>query len=81
MHAPVEQKYVEQMNALAHVLDELFNRDPAKRTTGFALLVFDFGDDKRMNYISNSHREDMLSAMKELIAKFEGRAVDYAGES
>jgi hypothetical protein len=41
---------------------------------GFALLVFGLGDKPgRMNYISNANREDMLTAMKELIARFEGR--------
>jgi hypothetical protein len=45
---------------------------------GFALLMFDLegGGANRMNYICNAQREDMIKALKELIANFEseGRA-------
>jgi hypothetical protein len=41
---------------------------------GFALLVFPFVEgDGRMNYISNAERGDMLTALKELVARMEGR--------
>jgi hypothetical protein len=43
---------------------------------GFALLVFDFGPDGMMNYLSNASREDMLIALREFIATHEGRAHD-----
>lgn len=53
------------MNAIAEVLSE------ALEGQGFALLVFDFGDKGRMNYISNARREDMIVAMKEFISRSE----------
>lgn len=41
---------------------------------GFALLIFGLGEHPgRMNYVSNAAREDMIVAMKELIANMEGR--------
>ena len=38
---------------------------------GFALLAYEFGDaeDRRMMYISNSNREDVLKAMLEFVNK------------
>ena len=38
---------------------------------GFALLVYEFGDtdDRKMMYISNSNREDVLKAMLEFVDK------------
>lgn len=36
---------------------------------GFALLVFTFGEDGTMTYMSNAHREDMLKAMQEFLRK------------
>jgi hypothetical protein len=74
--APIEPQYVEQMAAIAHVLDEFFNgelREQA-RTTGFVLLVFPFGEKAgRCNYISNgADRRDIIVLMKEQIARFEG---------
>lgn len=38
---------------------------------GFCLLVFDFGETGRMNYVSNAKREDMIPAIKEFIEKTE----------
>ena len=78
MNEPIEEAYRAEMNALADVLDQLFNGEAKgkERTVGFALLVFEFGDNKRMNYISNSRRDDVLCAMKEFIAHAEGRTVE-----
>ena len=38
---------------------------------GFALLAYEFGDtdDRKMMYISNSNREDVLKAMLEIVDK------------
>lgn len=38
---------------------------------GFALLAYEFGegDDKRMLYVSNSNREDVMVAMLEFLEK------------
>jgi len=82
-HGPVEPEFVEMMNKLARTLDVLFNPQLAKdgdRHIGFTLLVFEFDniDGGRMNYISNAKRADMITAMKELIANFEGRVMPDA---
>lgn len=38
---------------------------------GFAFLLFDFGTAGNLAYISNSRREDMIAALRELIARLE----------
>jgi len=83
-HGPVSEAYRKRMNALARLIDEYFNGDLQgdARTAGFALLVFPFGPGNpsrdRINYISNTNRVDMIIAMKELVARFEGH--DHAEE-
>lgn len=74
--APIQDKYHRQMNAIAAALDQVFNGDKRgeDRETGFVLLVFPFADEGRCNYISNAgDRRDIIAAMKELIARFEGQ--------
>ena len=46
---------------------------------GFALLMFGTKGDEssRMNYVSNCQREDMLVALKEFIARNEGRYEEF----
>lgn len=80
MEKPIEPKFVETMKALAGALHEMFNGSlpVSKSKVGFALLVFGLeeGKDKRTNYICNCERADMLNAMKEFIARAEGRITD-----
>ena len=71
-HGPIEEKQRQAMNDLARILDQTLNRDGKKRW-GFALLVYHFGEPSRMNYIGNGKRADMLVALKELVARWEGR--------
>ncbi|MGD9882384.1 hypothetical protein [Reyranella sp.] len=84
--APIQQKYREQMNAIAHALDDVLNPElhappgttGAARETGFVLLVYPIGNlangDARCNYISNgADRKDVVALMKEMIARFEGQ--------
>jgi len=75
--APIEPQYIEKMNALARAIDELFNGDlkGANRKVGFCLMVYNFGDEPgRCNYISNgADRKDVVTLMKEMIARFEGQ--------
>ena len=75
--APIEPEYIEKMNALASVVDELFNgEDKAQaRKVGFVLLVFPFGEGEgRCNYISNgADRKDIVTMFKEQIKRFEGQ--------
>lgn len=66
---PVEPAVVDPMNQLAELLS-----DTLPPNYGFALLVFKKDVDKGfMNYISDCKREDMIAALKELLANFEGR--------
>jgi hypothetical protein len=75
--APIEPAYMEQMNALARGIDEIFNGEVkgAARKVGFVLLVFEFGEKEgRCNYISNgADRRDIVTLMKEQIKRFEGQ--------
>ena len=69
------------MNDIAAGLDTIFNGvrlpglgSPPPRI-GFVLLTFEFNktEDGRVNYISNGERSDMIAAMKEWLARAEGR--------
>jgi hypothetical protein len=82
--APIEQKYIDQMNAVARALDETFNPKtfivrergkPAEREVGFVLLVFEYGEKEgRCNFISNgADRKDVVALFREMIARFEGQ--------
>lgn len=87
-HGPISPEYKELMNTLAGALDEIFNGKNVKsedKKNGFALLVFPFtgkgtGTDERINYISNAQRPDMLTAMKEFIARSEGMNIPDSKE-
>jgi len=76
-HEEIEARHRAVMNDIAKLLEGAFNPDGGK-DYGFTLLVFSMNDGGkgRMNYISNAVRADMLTAMKELIANFEGRVMD-----
>lgn len=74
-HGPIEEKHHIFMNAAATALADVFEG------YGFALLVFELGkaDGIRTNYIRNANRADMITAMKEFIARSGGRAHDAPG--
>jgi hypothetical protein len=67
----------EQMQAAMSALDETFNGDTkgADRKVGIVLLTFPFGvvEDGRVNYIGNGDRDTVHVALKELLARWEGR--------
>ena len=56
-------------DALQVIAKEIKERLPEKM--GFALLAYEFGegDDKKMMYVSNSNREDVMLAMCEFLQK------------
>jgi hypothetical protein len=64
----------------AKVLDQLLNGEQRgqDRHNGFVLLVFPFDGPKgaRVNYVSNADRADVLVALKEVVARFEGRVIN-----
>lgn len=73
---PVEESLHDKMVATTKALDEMFNgKQGNDRTTGFVLMVFPFGDHSgRCNYMSNgADRRDVVTLMREMIARFEGR--------
>lgn len=78
--APIQAAYRDTMRALAASLDEIFNGTAAgdNKKVGFCLLTFEFGKTEggRVNYISNGERSDMIAAMKEWLARAEGRVVE-----
>jgi predicted component of type VI protein secretion system len=63
------------LQSVAAGLDKVFENRPGDKTIGFALFVFPFGAPKgaRTNYVSNAERADMVAALKEVLARFEGR--------
>lgn len=81
MGPPIEDKYHEQMNRLAGILDKYFNDNPEDKKIMFCVLVAEADNygGGRVNYISNAKRDDMIAVMKEYIARVEGRYTD--GES
>lgn len=75
---PIQEQYRAKMNAIAQALDQTLNSDTkgGKQETGFILLVFPFGnvEGARCNFISNgADRRDVVTLMKEMIARFEGQ--------
>jgi hypothetical protein len=74
---PISPEYHEKMNAVAALLDEMFNGDArgSDRKVGFVLLQFPFGStDGRCNFISNgADRKDIVTLFREMIARFEGQ--------
>lgn len=79
MPDPIDPRQYALMNDLARRLDAVFNGTAKGRDRkwGFVLLSFEFGNMEggRINYISNGEREDIVIALKELLARFEGRVV------
>jgi hypothetical protein len=73
---PIESEFVGKMTFLAREIDHLFNGDlrGEDRNVGFALMVFKFGDAGRANYMSNANRDDVITLLKEQLARFEGQS-------
>jgi hypothetical protein len=76
-HQPIQPETSEIMNALAQAIDKALNgKELTNRKWGFALLVYPFGEaphQDRMNYIGSGARANVLVALKELVARWEGR--------
>lgn len=73
---PISPEYLAAMNEMAGIIDHGFNGS-GKKKVGFALLTYNFAENikgtGRVNYIGNGKREDVLVALKELVARWEGR--------
>lgn len=75
--APIQADMRAQMNAVAATIDDLFNGDAKPKKVGFILMLFPFDSDSgRCNYISNAERKEVVTLLKEQIARFEGRYHD-----
>ncbi|PNU06448.1 hypothetical protein [Novosphingobium guangzhouense] len=74
-HGPIDPRHRANMNMLASAIDETLNGKVKPKRLGFVMLVAEFGqiDNGRVNYISNGTRADMITMMKEFIARAEGR--------
>lgn len=77
---PIQADQRQMMNGIAKALDEGFNPGETRKVA-FVVLTAKFGDYEggRVNYISNGDRADIITMMKELIARFEGRYSDRGG--
>jgi len=64
--------------AIAKDLDATLNGEERPRRIGFALFVFEFGKTEggRVNYVSNADRAEMLTAVREWLARAEGRVIE-----
>lgn len=80
-HGAIEKEQRALMNGIAQALDSAFNGDRLPKRIAFVLLTAHFGDYEggRVNYIANGQREDMVSMLKELLARFEGRYSPASG--
>ena len=72
---PIQAAYEAKMNLVAGELDALFTG------SGFVLLVFNpgEGDERRVNFIANMDEAPSLAAMKDFVARVEGRIADRPG--
>lgn len=67
------------LEALARAIDKTLNGDAKPQKYGFMLFVFPF-DRQIASYASNCHRDDVLSMLKEFIARSEGKSLHPAPE-
>lgn len=61
----------DDLQRFAQILDDTFNPDKSQRAVGFVLLTYGFGAPGIANYISNSNREDMITALREAADRLE----------
>ena len=64
--------------SIARGMDGILNGTERPRQFGFAIFVFEFGKTEggRVNYVSNANREEMLVAVREWLARAEGRVIE-----
>lgn len=73
--APVEEQYHSKMTAMMAALDDFLNGKERPRKHGLLIMMFPYDDHSgRCNYMSNgANRQDVVTLMKEMIARFEGQ--------
>ena len=63
-----------RMTFAAKAVDEILNDGQRPGLNGFVILALPFDDiNGEANYINNCRREDIISIMKTMIARWEGR--------
>ena len=68
----------EIMRGMARAMDQALNGSQEKKENGFVILVFPFdAEGSRVNYVSNAERRDIVVALKEVIARFEGQPYQH----
>jgi hypothetical protein len=66
----------EIMQELAKAIDLCLNGQEDPKRNGFCLFIFPFdgiGASTNANYVSNTKRDDVRSALKEVLARWEGQ--------
>lgn len=65
----------ETLQRVAQEVDRMLNGVAGPKVNGFVILAFPLNkpEGARTNYVSNGKREDVLTALKEIVARFEGR--------
>lgn len=73
MKKPVDMSKLVHMEKINREVGYLIGRviEESGSKFGFALFMFSFGDGAEMTWISNANRNEMITAMKEFIAKVE----------
>lgn len=73
MAALIQPQHRVEMNAIASVLDRAFNPTGTEGVV-FTLFIAEAGkmEGGRVNYISNGHREDMISMVREWLGRVMG---------
>lgn len=68
----------EIMRAMAKAMDQALNGSNGKKENGFVILIFPFDapEGARVNYVSNADRRDIVAALKEITARFEGQPLN-----
>src|SRR5690349_2274450 len=77
-HQGAMRMRAEAYQAIAQGLDEVLNGEQHPKKIGFAVFVFEFGKTSggQVNYVSNAERKEMITAVREWLARAEGRAAD-----
>lgn len=73
---PIEARYREQMRAVAHTIDGLFNGAATgdDRKVWFFLAAGNFDDPaSRFNYISNAEKRDVRDMLRDVLGRLEER--------
>jgi hypothetical protein len=65
----------EIMQELAKIVDLCLNGQETPKPYGFSIFVFPFNGTRetKTDYVSNAKREDVRTAMKEVLARWEGQ--------